>query len=101
MFALSRSVRHGRDTRFMRRYRLAAVLAVSMLTASGCAGLRQRIAPARNLGAPVALPPEARPLGHFFTGEMALAQNDPERALREFEAAVAADPDTPMLRLRL
>jgi tetratricopeptide (TPR) repeat protein len=50
---------------------------------------------------PTVLSPEEKALGHFLKGQIALNQNDYDEALSEYEAAVAEDPSTPMLRLRL
>src|SRR5262249_58391907 len=54
-----------------------------------------------SLGAPVEIPRNAVPMGEFLRGEVALQQNDVDTAVDAFEKAVRADPDTPMLRLRL
>src|SRR5258705_442589 len=56
---------------------------------------------ARRRGPTSSCPGCARPMGHFFRGEMALSRNDADTALHEFEAAVRADPASPMLRARL
>src|SRR5438093_1030236 len=78
---------------------LAVALALSL---NGCTGLRLAVRhPRAAFGAAAPLPDDAAALGHFFRGEVALAQNDPDTAVSAFEAAVAADPDTPLLRLRL
>src|SRR5262249_59915196 len=52
-------------------------------------------------GPPVAVPPDAVPMGQFVRGEWALQRDDRDTAVDAFEKAVAADPNTPMLRLRL
>jgi predicted Zn-dependent protease len=70
-----------------------------VLLAAGCAVPHRR--GAAGFGPAVPLPEDAAALGHFFRGEMALAQNDGETAMEAFEAAIAADPATPFLRLRL
>jgi uncharacterized membrane-anchored protein len=45
-------------------------------------------------------PDDAKPLGHFLRGQVALTQNDVPTAVKEFEKAIADDPSTPWLRLR-
>src|SRR5207244_11465300 len=101
-FALSTLLRHGRATSFMYLPRSAAVV-VLVLLATGCAGLRRGSLRAREagFGPAVQAPPDAVAMGSFLRGEVALTQNDMETALAAFQAAVAADPDTPLLRLRL
>src|ERR1051326_4495217 len=47
------------------------------------------------------LPPEASAMGHYLTAEVALNQGDQEVARREYELAVAADPDSSLLRQRM
>src|SRR5207245_1938755 len=101
-FALSTLLRHGRATSFMYRPRSAAVV-VLVLLATGCAGLRRGSLRAREagFGPAVQAPPDAVAMGSFLRGEVALTQNDMETALAAFQAAVRADPDAPLLRLRL
>ena len=70
--------------------RVAAVSLLAVVLVSGCAGVRQRLP--GGLGAPVDLPDDAKPLGHFFHGQMALTQNDVPTAVKEFERALAEDP---------
>ena len=64
----------------MRYLRSAAILPVALvlaIAASGCAALHiGRGHAITDFGAPTNLPDDAAPLGHFFRGEMALAQND-------------------------
>jgi len=98
--ALAGPPRHGRKTSFMPRLRSPAIVALAIVL-GGCAALHHRGARVTDFGAPARLPEDAAALGHFFRGEMALAQNDPDTALTEFEAAAAADPNTPLIRLRL
>src|SRR6185295_8120037 len=52
-------------------------------------------------GEPVVLTPAEKALGHFLKAEVAANQGDQDTALTEFEQAVQADPDSPLLRLRL
>src|SRR5919201_138286 len=82
---------------------LATSAAVLAILITGCAGLRLggRFGREPGFGPPAALPEDAAALGQFFRGEIALGRNDTETALAAFEAAVAADPATPLLRLRL
>src|SRR5438093_1320439 len=56
---------------------------------------------ARIPGEPVALTPAEEALGHFLRAEVAANQGDQDTALTEIERAVADDPDSPFLRLRL
>src|SRR5262249_26244750 len=81
--------------------RNAAALVLALATASGCAAVRPRWLGGSSLGTPVKIPPNAVPMGEFLRGEVALQQNDIDTAVDAFEKAVRADPDTPMLRLRL
>ena len=85
----------------MYRSRSAAVMLAFLAT--GCAGLRHGMLLGREaaFGPAAELPPDAAAMGSFLRGEVALTQNDTETALAAFQAAVAADPDTPLLRLRL
>jgi len=67
---------------------LAVLLALSV---NGCTGLRFAARhPRVAFGAAAPLPDDAAALGHFFRGEVALAQNDPDTAVSAFEAAVAS-----------
>src|SRR5437870_11994406 len=86
----------------MYRSRSAAVVMLAFL-ATGCAGLRHGTLLGREagFGPAVELPPDAVAMGSFLKGEVALTQNDMETALAAFQAAVRADPDAPLLRLRL
>src|SRR5437016_14166995 len=86
----------------MYRSRSAAVVVLAFL-ATGCAGLRRGTLLGREagFGPAVELPPDAVAMGSFLKGEVALTQNDMETALAAFQAAVRADPDAPLLRLRL
>ena len=81
--------------------RVAAVSVLAVLMVSGCAGVRHRLLGTGLPGTPVDLPADAEPLGHFLRGQVALANNDVPTAVAEFERAIAADPSTPWLRLRL
>src|SRR5262249_14099936 len=81
--------------------RNAAALGLALATASGCATVRPRWLGGSPLGTPVDIPHNAVPMGEFLRGEVALQQNDIDTAVDAFEKAVRADPDTPMLRLRL
>src|SRR5215470_16913686 len=81
--------------------RVAAVSVLAVFLVSGCAGVRQRLLGIGSLGAPVELPDDAKPLGHFLRGQVALTQNDVPTAVTEFEKAIDEDPSTPWLRLRL
>ena len=63
--------------------------------------MRPRWLGGASLGAPVQIPHNAVPMGEFVRGEAALQHNDIDTATDAFEKAVHADPDTPMLRLRL
>src|SRR5689334_9477145 len=86
----------------MRRSACAAVLTASMILVSGCAGLRYRGIPGTDLIGPRVEPTkDARAMGAFLRGQLALERDDPEAALPAFEEAVAADPGTAMLRVRL
>src|SRR5262245_3436550 len=78
--------------------RVAAVSVLAAVLASGCAGVRQRLLGPGVTGA-TELPEDAKPLGHFLRGQMALTQNDVPVAVQEFEKAIAEDPSTPWLRL--
>ena len=49
----------------------------------------------------VEIPPEAKAMGHFAKGQSLLGQGEFNQALREFEAAVQADPANAFLRFRL
>src|SRR5262245_46397794 len=82
------------------RPRNAAILMLALATASGCAGMSPRWLKS-GLGTPVDVPKDAIPMGQFVRGEIALQRNDIDTAVSAFEKAVEADPDTPMLRLRL
>ena len=86
----------------MYRSRSAAVVMLAFL-ATGCAGLRRGSLLGREggFGPAVEPPPDAVAMGSFLKGEVALTQNDMETALAAFQAAVRADPDAPLLRLRL
>src|SRR5215467_12915112 len=88
----------GRASMYTRR---AAVVTLALATVTGCAGLRPRFLGGSALGPPVAVPDDAVPMGQFVRGEVALQHNDMDTAVNAFEKAVAADPNTPMLRLRL
>ena len=84
----------------------SVLLPIATLLLGGCAGLRHRWHGNLSGGElpsseSQALPADATALGHFFRGQVALSRNDPEGALREFEAAVAADPGASFLRVRL
>ena len=52
-------------------------------------------------GEPVVLTPADQALGHFFKGQVAFDRGDQDTALAELEQAIANDPETPFLRLRL
>src|SRR5256885_4455337 len=103
-FELPERVGHGSATTSMAGTRFAVTLALVIPVATGCASLRHpwpgmlggdRSEPA------VDLPPEAGALGHFLRGEVAISRGDVDAAVREFERAVVADPDTALLRRRL
>ena len=81
--------------------RVAAVCVVAVVLLSGCAGVRNRLLGGGVAGPPVELPADAKPLGHFLRGQVALTQNDVPTAVKEFEKAIDEDPSTPWLRLRL
>ncbi|TMA38405.1 MAG: tetratricopeptide repeat protein, partial [Deltaproteobacteria bacterium] len=104
-FELPGRVGHGSATTSMARIIFAVTLALVLQLASGCAGLRHpwpgMLGGDRRQEPPVELPPEAGSLGHFLRGEVAISRGDADRAIREFEQAVAADPDTALLRRRL
>ncbi len=82
----------------MRRISLVVALSSAVVGGSGCATVRHALLPGT---APTAVPAEADARGHFVKGEVALSRNDLVRAVHEYEQAVAADPNTPMLRMRL
>src|SRR2546428_9498981 len=86
----------------MYRSRSAAVVILAFL-ATGCAGLRHGTLLGREagFGPAVELAPDAVAMGSFLKGEVALTQNDMETALAAFQTAVRADPDAPLVRLRL
>ncbi|HYY06476.1 MAG TPA: tetratricopeptide repeat protein, partial [Candidatus Limnocylindria bacterium] len=84
----------------MYRSRPAAVVMLAFL-ATGCAGLRRGTLGREAAFGTAELPPDAAAMGSFLKGEVALTQNDTETALAAFQAAVRADPDAPLLRLRL
>ena len=52
-------------------------------------------------GEPVVLTPAEKALGYFLKAQVAIEQGDQDTALQELEQAVASDPDSPFLRLRL
>src|SRR3990170_3804622 len=89
----------------------AALIAGCVVLVSGCATVRKSISPleqfpwATEMGAAQAgsttLPAEAAAMGHFLTAEVALNQGDHDTAMKEYEAAVATDPASPLLRQRL
>ena len=81
--------------------RNTAVLGLALAMATGCASMRPHWLGGSSLGPPVDIPRAAVPMGEFVRGEVALQRNDMDTAIDAFEKAVAADPDTPMLRLRL
>src|SRR6476659_311639 len=81
--------------------RVAAVSVVAVVLLSGCAGVRNRILGGGVAGPPVEVPEDAKPLGHFLRGQIALTQNDVPTAVKEFEKAIDEDRATPWLRLRL
>src|SRR6185503_6025854 len=81
--------------------RVAAVSVVAVVLLSGCAGVRHRLLGGGMSGPPVEVPEDAKPLGHFLRGQVALTQNDVPTAVKEFEKAISEDPSTPWLRLRL
>ena len=80
----------------MRRFACAAVLTASMLLVSGCAGWRYRLprgVPGADVIGPRVEPTkDARAMGAFLRGQLALERDDPEAALPAFETAVEADP---------
>ena len=82
-------------------HRDAAVLVLALAMTSGCATLRPRWIGGSSPSVRPDIPADAVPMGAFVRGEAALQQNDMETAVTAFEQAVKADPDTPMLRLRL
>ena len=92
------------------RYNRLFVLGASLLLAAGCGSLRKQ-SPSSDtidwteLGAAesrdVSLPPEARPLGDFLTGILALTAGDDKVALEALRDAVLADPNSGLLRRRL
>src|SRR5436853_6743923 len=88
----------------MARTSFAVTLALVLQLASGCAGLKHPwpgpLAGDRRHGPRVELPPEAGALGHFLRGEVAISLGDADTAVREFEQAVAAEPDTALPRRR-
>src|SRR5262245_36868093 len=81
--------------------RSPVVLVLALATATGCAGLGPRWLRGGGLGAPVDIPHDAQPMGQFVRGQVALQSNDVDTAVDAFQKAVDADPNTPMLRLRL
>jgi len=83
----------------MRRISSGVAIVGVLLVCSGCAGMRRLHG--GEAGGSAAASPDAAALGHFLKGEVALSQNDVDTATAEFERAVAADPDTPLLRQRL
>src|SRR5262245_64513784 len=78
-----------------------AVLALALAMASGCASIRPRWLRGTAFGPKPDIPHNAVAMGEFVRGEVALQRNDMDTAVDAFEKAVAADPNTPMLRLRL
>src|SRR5262245_61434897 len=82
-------------------HRDAAVLVLALAMTSGCATLKPRWIRGSTPVLRPNIPADAVPMGAFVRGEAALQQNDMDTALTAFEKAVKADPDTPMLRLRL
>ena len=82
-------------------HRDVAVLVLALAMTSGCTTLKPRWLRSTIPGLRPNLPADAVPLGAFVRGEAALQQNDMETAVAAFEQAVKADPETPMLRLRL
>ena len=52
-------------------------------------------------GEPIVLTPAEKALGYFLKAQVAIEQGDQDTALQELEQAVASDPDSPFLRLRL
>src|SRR5262245_52318749 len=88
------------DDTIVMRPSVAAVSVLAVVLVSGCAAVRNRLLPG-SLGPPVEVPEEAKPLGHFLRGQVALSHNDVASAVKEFEQAIAEDPSTPWLRLRL
>ena len=84
----------------MRRLRAGCVLVVVVVT-SGCA-LTRRLPFVSPFEGPVAeAGPDAAPMGHFIRGQAALNENDVDTAIVEFEKAVAEDPSSSLLQLRL
>src|SRR5262245_17231457 len=79
----------------------AAVLTLAVFVAGGCATLRHGLRGTPGFETPVEMPADAPALGQFLRGQVALNQNDYDTALDAFERAVAEDPNTPLLRLRL
>ena len=76
------------------------VLLLALAVVTGCAAWRPRFL-GGTLGSRVAVPHDAVPMGQFVRGEVALQHNDIDAAVDAFEKAVAADPNAPMIRLRL
>src|SRR5262249_8102839 len=81
--------------------RSAAVLTLALATVTGCAGLRPRFLGGTSLGPPVAVPHHAGPMGPFGPREGAPQGKARDTAGEGSERGAAADPNTPMLRLRL
>src|SRR5215470_12104702 len=81
--------------------RNTAVLALALAMASGCASIRPHWLGGTAFAPKADIPHNAVPMGQFVRGEVALQHNDMDTAVEAFEKAVAADPNTPMLRLRL
>src|SRR5215510_2313072 len=81
--------------------RNTALLALALAMASGCASIRPRWLGGTAFAPKADIPHNAVPMGEFVRGEVALQRNDMDTAVDAFEKAVAADPNTPMLRLRL
>src|SRR5262245_21725366 len=77
------------------------VLLLALATVTGCAAWRPRFLGGTLVGPRVAVPHGAIPMGQFVRGEVALQHNDIDAAVDAFEKAVAADPNAPMIRLRL
>ena len=89
----------------------AVLIAGCCALLGGCAAVSRRVsAPGTvqlvtELGssetADAALPPDAKPLGHFLKAEIAMNSGDQPVAMKEYELAVAADPTSALLRQRL
>src|SRR5215510_13119989 len=89
----------------------AALITGCCVLLGGCAVLQRKVSPVEHFPWSAELgtsqpgsanvPAEATALGHFLKAELALNQGDHELATKEYERAVAHDPASALLRLRL